>query len=444
MTPSARWSFSGRVLFSSAFVLTSALIALAIALQQGIPVVLACAVTLLTSLLALFMLLGRQIRRRQQILATLEDGIKSIKDGDLSLRISPSSDPDLARLIALYNQLSTNLKQQKQKLNQKELVLDSIVQASPMATLLLDKHRHIVYHNAAARQLLNKQPGALTGSSLDTACDTLPEALAQALNNDYSGMLSFEQQEQKHTFYLGAESVTLNYQPHTLVICKNVSAEQNREEIMLWKNAIRLISHELNNSLAPIQSLTGSAQTMLNQQKHLDLLPDMLDTISQRAQNLSEFIQRYAEYARLPAPCCAVHPVAPVLERLQVLYPFTLLGSAPTGNGYFDVAQIEQVLLNLLKNAHESGSDKADIAVQVVQEQTRLRFAVVDRGSGIQSGNLHQALQPFYSTKSHGTGLGLSLCHDIITAHQGQLRLRNREKGGLMVEFDLPLKENTK
>ncbi|KNC65122.1 sensor histidine kinase [Pseudoalteromonas ardens] len=442
MSTSSHWSFSGRILLSSGFVLTCALLALAIALHHQVPVLFACSVILLVSLMMLFLLLGHYTRRRQRILATLEDGIKSIKDGDLSLRISPTPDPDLARLIDLYNQLTTNLKQQKQKLNQKELVLDSIVQASPMATLLLDKQRHIVYHNAAARQLLKKQPGALTGSSLEVACDDLPTALAQALNSGYTGMLSFEQQEQKHTYYLGVEPVTLNYQPHSLVICKNVSAEQNREEIMLWKNAIRLISHELNNSLAPIQSLTGSAQTMLSQQKHLELLPDMLDTVSQRAHNLSDFIQRYAEYARLPAPSCAAHAIAPLLERLQALYPFTLLGTVPADTGYFDVAQVEQVLLNLLKNAHESGSDKGEISVRVVQSQTRLRFAVVDRGSGILPGNLHQALQPFYSTKAQGTGLGLSLCHDIITAHQGQLRLRNREKGGLMVEFDLPLGEN--
>ncbi|MCO7190411.1 MULTISPECIES: ATP-binding protein [unclassified Pseudoalteromonas] len=436
------WSFAGQILLSTTLVLACALIALAIALHHQIPVIIASCSILLISLLTLLALLSRLTARRQRVLATLEDGIKSIKDGDLSLRISPTSDPELTSLIELYNQLTTNLKQQKQKLNQKELVLDSIVQASPMATLLLDKHRHIVYHNAAARQLLNKQAGALTGSTLETASDALPAPLAQALSLGYAGMLSFEQQEQKHTFYLGIEQVTLNYQPHTLVICKNVSAEQNREEIMLWKNAIRLISHELNNSLAPIQSLTSSAQTMLNQQKHLELLPDMLDTISQRAHNLSEFIQRYAEYARLPAPSSATHAIAPLLDRLQTFYPFTLLGTVPDYSGDFDLAQVEQVLLNLLKNAHESGSDKSEISVQVVRDQSRLRFAIVDRGCGIQPGNLHQALQPFYSTKSQGTGLGLSLCHDIITAHQGQLRLRNREKGGLMVEFDLPLGEN--
>ena len=105
-----------------------------------------------------------------------------------------------------------------------------------------------------------------------------------------------------------------------------------------------------------------------------------------------------------------------------------------------DVLQLEQVLINLLKNAHESGSKVSDIGVKVVKDYDRVRFAVVDRGQGITQGKISQVTLPFFSTKQGGSGLGLSICSEVINAHCGQLKIKNRANGGVMVEFDIPLK----
>lgn len=255
-----------------------------------------------------------------------------------------------------------------------------------------------------------------------------------------SGIVSFEHNDLKHSYYIANQIVTYNHQPHQLVLCKDLSLEIGKEELQLWKNAIRLISHELNNSLAPISSLTSSAETILEKNSHLDLLPDILQTINQRASNLNAFIAKYAEFARLPKPNISKQSLASTLQNVQKLYTFELLADLPCEHAYFDVLQLEQVLINLLKNAHESGSNLSDIGIKVVKDYDRVRFAVVDRGQGITQGKINQVTLPFFSTKQGGSGLGLSICSEVISAHQGQLKLKNRANGGVMVEFDIPLK----
>ncbi|MAH21181.1 MAG: histidine kinase [Flavobacteriaceae bacterium] len=376
---------------------------------------------------------------QQKQLDALHDGIKSFKDGDFSIRIHPDGDKHLAPILNLYNDLARNLTEQRQTLSQKEHLLDSIVQASPMAIVLFNPFKQVVYHNQQANELLQIK-GTLKGKELYSLLDNVNNPIATFLLEQGSGIVSFEHNDLKHSYYIANQTVTYNHQPHQLVLCKDLSIEIGKEELQLWKNAIRLISHELNNSLAPISSLTSSAEAILVKNTHLDLLPDILQTINQRASNLNVFIAKYAEFARLPKPNISKHSLASTLQSVQRLYSFELLADLPCEYAYFDVLQLEQVLINLLKNAHESGSKVSDIGIKVVKDYDRVRFAIVDRGQGITQGKISQVTLPFFSTKQGGSGLGLSICSEVINAHQGQLKIKNRSNGGVMVEFDIPLK----
>lgn len=378
------------------------------------------------------------IRLQQKQLCALYDGIKSFKDGDFSIRIYPSGDKHLAPILDLYNDLASNLTEQRQTLSQKEHLLDSIVQASPMAIVLFNPYKQVVYHNQQANEFLAIK-GKLKGKTLYEVLDNVSPPIQSFLLELGSGIVSFELNDMKQSYYIANQTVTYNHQPHQLMLCKDLSAEIGKEELQLWKNAIRLISHELNNSLAPIASLTSSAEAIIEKNVHLDLLPDILQTINQRAVNLNTFIAKYAEFARLPKPTISQHSLANLLQNVQKLYEFELLADLPCEYAYFDATQLEQVLINLLKNAHESGSNKSEIGIKVIKDYQRLRFAVVDRGRGIAQGKLSQVTLPFFSTKQGGSGLGLSVCTEVISAHQGQLKIKNRTKGGVMVEFDISL-----
>ena len=124
--------------------------------------------------------------------------------------------------------------------------------------------------------------------------------------------------------------------------------------------------------------------------------------------------------------------------QLRSQVEFAWSGQHDDGVAYLDAAQMEQALLNLVKNAHESGSAPGDVQLQLRKLPEHWRIDILDRGSGMSEAVLAQALLPFYSTKRHGTGLGLALTRDIIEAHGGHVALQNREGGGLWVSMTLP------
>jgi signal transduction histidine kinase len=126
------------------------------------------------------------------------------------------------------------------------------------------------------------------------------------------------------------------------------------------------------------------------------------------------------------------------LAQLASQVQFTLAGAAPPEPAFIDPAQMEQALLNLLKNAHESGSAPGQVALHIKRVQDVLRIEVMDRGQGMNEAVLTNALVPFYSTKRSGTGLGLALAREIAEAHGGRITLGNRDGGGLTVTLILP------
>ena len=204
-----------------------------------------------------------------------------------------------------------------------------------------------------------------------------------------------------------------------------------------WKKVIRVISHELNNSLAPIASLAHSGAELLRRGQ-LERLPTALRTIEERARHLEGFIRDYARFAKLPAPRTAPVEWARFVDQLHDQVEFAHDLSPADGVARIDAAQMEQALLNLIRNAHESGSRPQDVRLHVRRAGDGWRIDVLDRGSGMNEAVLSNALLPFYSTMRNGTGLGLALAREIAEAHGGRIALLNREGGGLCVSMVLP------
>jgi nitrogen fixation/metabolism regulation signal transduction histidine kinase len=154
-----------------------------------------------------------------------------------------------------------------------------------------------------------------------------------------------------------------------------------------------------------------------------------------RLLSLRAFLDSYADFARLPAPRKAHEPWAALLDDVRGLYPFAVEGSIPP-DGFFDRGQMQQVLINLLKNAHESDSD--DVSVSIIASGGGTLLRVLDRGRGMDDDVMRQALLPFFSTKPGGTGLGLAVSNEIIDAHGGRVTLQRREGGGMAVNCWIP------
>jgi two-component system nitrogen regulation sensor histidine kinase NtrY len=220
-------------------------------------------------------------------------------------------------------------------------------------------------------------------------------------------------------------------------VLRHLTAELRRQEVRTWKKVLRVISHELNNSLGPIASLAQSGGDLLRLGEH-GQLERVFDAIGERARHLEGFLQGYARFAKLPAPRPESVGWQSFIERLRGEAVFDVEGSLPEVPARFDPVQLEQAVLNLVRNAHESGSRPEHVQIRVRRLPGSVALDVSDRGSGMSEAVLSQALLPFYSTKRGGTGLGLALVREIAEAHGGRVALSNREGGGLNVSLILP------
>jgi nitrogen fixation/metabolism regulation signal transduction histidine kinase len=371
-------------------------------------------------------------------LHALVGSVVSLRDGDFSVSLAENRSDEFGDLVRAHNELGRVLRDERQNLFQRELLLDTMVQNSPIALILIEPGDHVVYANLAARALLN-DGRVMNGFDFKRIVAECPPALRQALDAPGDGLFSAPIEQEEETFHLSQRTFRLYGREHRMYLIKRLTRELGRQEVKTWKKVIRVISHELNNSLAPISSLAHSGRELARQGdgRRLDAI---FDTIEDRARHLHGFINSYAEFSRLPQPRPEEIAWNGFLEQLARHFPFALPTPAPAQPGWFDRVQLEQVLINLLKNAHESGSAPAAVEIEVGFRGNDQRIEVRDRGAGMSETVLANALLPFYSTKRSGSGLGLALAREIVEAHGGRLALANRDGGGLSIVLSLPMR----
>jgi nitrogen fixation/metabolism regulation signal transduction histidine kinase len=378
----------------------------------------------------------------------LAGSVNTYRDGEFNFGVYwQDGNDEVGELVRAHADLGEVLREQRQNLVQRELLLDSMVQNTPVAMLLSaaggDGIRRVAYANLTARKLLF-DGRKLEGQRLDTLLAGLPTELRQAVARGGDSLFAVSDQndaDDEQVYHLSRREFSLNGRRHELLLIRLLTSELRRQEVQTWKKVIRVISHELNNSLAPIASLAHSGAELVRRGR-TERLEEVFGTIEERARHLEGFIRGYARFAKLPQPRLQAIVWGDFLARLQRQIGFTLDTSVPELGGRIDVAQMEQAMLNLLKNAHEAGADaqppNEDVSVRLLRLPEWTRIEVLDRGAGMNEAVLQNALLPFYSTKRNGTGLGLALTREIIEAHGGRLSLQNRPAGGLCVAVMLP------
>lgn len=377
----------------------------------------------------------------------LSGSVSSFRDNDFSFGLRFDRVDELAELVASHNALADVLRDQRQSLAQRELLLDTMLQHTPVAMLLVAEVRldgqsryPVVFSNLAARRLLG-DGHKLEGEHLDELLARAEPALKQAIERGGNGLFTVGRDDAEEIYHLARKRFALNSRPHELYLIRQLTQELRRQEVSVWKRVIRVISHELNNSLAPIASLTHTGSELVRRQQ-LERLPEVFQAIGQRAQHLDQFIRGYATFAKLPAPIKVSVDWAGFIEQLAAQVRFQMPTRVPSRPGVFDAGQLEQALINLLKNAHESGSPADAVALELIELADGVRIDVLDRGPGMSETVMAQALMPFYSTKRGGTGLGLALAREIVEAHGGHISLSLRDGGGLAVSLVLPAGTN--
>ncbi|URL57539.1 HAMP domain-containing protein [Luteibacter flocculans] len=372
----------------------------------------------------------------RRLMRALESAVASYRDGDFSMSIGTDRRDELGDLIRMHNALGQTLRDQRQHLAQRELLLDTVVQNTPVALVLTEPTGKVTYANIAARHLFN-EGRSLAGLDFETVLSRMPQSLRDASAGGEDALFSVEMDGSEETFHLSQRGFRLQGRPHRLQLYRRMTRELSRQEVHTWKRVIRVISHELNNSLAPISSLSHSGAE-LARRGDLARLPGVFASIGDRAKHLHSFIAGYASFAKLPAPQAREVPWAAFLDALALHARFRMAAPPPEKPGWFDPTQVEQVLINLIKNAHEAGGEPDEVTLAVHQLGRDTLIEVADRGPGMSETVLSQALLPFYSTKRSGTGLGLALAREISEAHGGRIALANRDGGGLRVTLILP------
>ena len=384
----------------------------------------------------------------------LHNLLDAIGHGDYSLRgATHNSSNAYSNLIESINTLADTLHRQRLQSEEGQYLLEKIVNQFDGAVVAWDNNDCIKIINRAAAKLLDI-PYTADQSTPDRKV-SLPKQLATAKSMSVGATRvvdnPFGSAQGKYRWHL--EQFIADGETHNLLFMTNVSDILREEEKKAWKNLIRVLSHEINNSLAPLSSLSNTLQKQVQKREQDPELADELQSglaiVENRAKSLQSFIQHYRDVATLPAPEKTTIEFKALVEGLVKLFPelnIEIGGESIELLG--DSAQLEQAFINLIKNAADANrantqieNSEKKIEIYWYQQDANLIIKIKDVGLGIQ--NTENLFTPFYSTKEHGSGVGLVLCQQVIEGHGGYLTIGNREdQSGCVVRVELPVSLN--
>ena len=397
-------------------------------------------------LLVLGLWLGFAFSARNSVvrpLQTLANLLGALREGDFSFRVRGSRGDDPLGEVALeVNQLAATLREQRLGALEASALLRKVMEEIDVAVFAFDGENRLRLVNRAGERLFAQPAERLLGRS------ALELGLESALRGDAAQVHDLTFAGGAGRFEAHRGTFRQGGLPHQLLVLSNLSRALREEERQAWQRLIRVLGHELNNSLAPIRSIAGSLESQLAREE----LPEDwqgdarrgLSVIRTRSESLSRFMEAYARLARLPPPQLTAVPIGAVVRRvagLETRAPVSVVAGAEL-ELRADPDQLEQLLINLVKNGADAALEAGDGGVRVGwHHAARTRFVEVfveDDGPGLT--NMGNLFVPFFTTKPQGSGIGLVLSRQIAEAHGGTLRLENRsESHGCRALLRLPV-----
>jgi nitrogen fixation/metabolism regulation signal transduction histidine kinase len=390
-------------------------------------------------LLYLSLISGALIDSLVRPLQTLSNVVASLREGDYSFRARGASARDpLGELAAEINALADLLQKQRVRSLEATALLARILEVMVAPLFAFDRDNVLQLVNIAGTQLLGRSYVRCFGhSAAELSLDTLLEAPDQSIHS-FGGKPA--------RWLLRKATFRQDGRPHTLLLLADVSLPLQEEEQAAWKRLIRVLGHELSNSLAPIKSIAGSLLARVDHMEgEADTIRDFrrgLGVVESRADALHRFVQSYRLLAQLPQPHLKMVPLGPLLERVALLEQRlpVQLNSGPALTLNADPDQLEQMFINLLANAVDATLANNAKAVVLGWRVVDSSAAVTIDDTGLGIANTENLFVPFYTTKPKGSGVGLALAQQIARAHGGEIRLLNRDDGnGARATIRLPL-----
>jgi nitrogen fixation/metabolism regulation signal transduction histidine kinase len=376
--------------------------------------------------------LGFPLAVRERVvfpLQTLSNLLGALREGDFSVRgRSPRSDDALGEVMREVNTLGSTLREQRLGAMEATTLLSTVMREIGVAIFAFDEHHRLRLVNRAAERLLAAPAERLLGQTaadlqMELCLDGPPQTTLQTVFPGGAGR-----------FGVRRTRIREHGLPLELVVISDLTQALSEQELQAWQRLVRVLGHELNNSLAPIKSIAGSLESILARENLPDdWRDDMrrgLNVITSRSESLSRFIGAYARLAKLPRPQLQPLDIADCVGRavsFETRIPVQVdSGAHLTVNG--DPDQLEQVLINLLRNAADASLvTKGAIHVGWHRDGNMIEIWIKDDGPGLAgTANL---FVPFFTTKPGGSGIGLVLSRQIAEGHGGALSLENRADG---------------
>ena len=372
-------------------------------------------------------------------LQTLSNLLAALREGDYSIRARGArGDSAMGEVLLEVNSLGETLRQQRLGAFEATALLRTIMSEIDVAIFTFDPERRLRLINRAGETLLGKPMDKLLGK---TAQELGLHACFSA-DDDQPLTLNFPGASGRW----GIRRSTFREQglQHELLVLTDLSRTLREEERRAWQRLVRVLGHEMNNSLAPIKSLAASLESLLRR----DPLPSDwkddagsgLNSIASRADSLSRFLQAYTRLTKLPPPQKQDVDLAQLVQRVVDLEPRLKVQTLPSSKTviHADAAQIEQALINLVHNAVDAALEThGTVALGWHEKGSAVEIFVEDEGPGIM--NPANLFVPFFTTKPDGSGIGLPLSQQIAEAHDGTLVLMNRaDRQGARALLRLP------
>lgn len=388
-------------------------------------------------LVLLFVAYSRHRKEQLALEASFRDGLTHMLDGNFSVSVNPESVPGYEDVLSLFNRTADKLRAERQHLYQRELLLDKVVNSGNVAMIIVNHRGQINFANRSV-DYFTREHGSVVGADWRDIQAQYFDDVEARLNVSGRTLLS-QTDELHHTqlWHVSKENMLLHGMPHALYIFKPVTEEFARQELQTWKKIIRVISHELNNSIAPISTMCHNGK-LLSERLNEPHLDRVFNTISTRIDRLASFVKSYSDLAKQRITQKSRITILPLLDNIRPLYDFKKGKFWHDAAVFGDPSQLEQVLINLLKNAHEAAPDK-DVTVNVVVSELDVSITIEDDGPGVPAEMMADIMLPFRTTKANGSGIGLSVCQDLVDVHHGRLSLRNKPSGGIVAQVCLPL-----
>ncbi len=375
-------------------------------------------------------------------LRTSTNIVEAIVSGDYTLRANiRDSHGVLAEFNGLLNALTERLSKQRLISREQQILLTKIINQIDVAIVACDSQQAITLVNPAAERLFNVKQHDSIGWPLKQL------GLHPVLQKNLQSSVQLKLPHYEEKVLVKKDTYLENGEQNTLIFITHIQHILREEERNAWQRLLRVLSHEINNSLAPIASI---AETLSSIESQKDVIADKykenfvsgLTVIQDRAHSLNDFIQDYHKLAKLPAPQKQLVDITNLVVTTSALFPHVKFDiTLPKLELVVDKDQLQQVFINLIKNADEANQltkNESSIGISLIQNEQTIEFLISDNGPGIK--NTDNLFVPYYSTKKSGSGIGLVLCRQIIRNHNGELTLENRQAGpGALAKIKFPL-----